>query len=220
MVSGAPARASIDGMTEITIDIAPPRGASRLPRLSRAGRDLAYLLIGLPVSIVTSTVAITGLSLAAGLAVTLIGIPVLLGTLYACRWMAGLERRRAAWVLGEPITGRERPWTGGLWTRTQAAATDQVGWLDTVWAVLLAPVASIGFSVAVSLWATALGLLTSPLWLWAIPEEDDSLALFNDPAAGYAALRVLVGLALIPVAFAACRALAEGTARLAKAILG
>jgi hypothetical protein len=86
--------------------------------------------------------------------------------------------------------------------------------------VLLAPVASIGFSVAVSLWATALGLLTSPLWLWAIPEEDDSLALFNDPAAGYAALRVLVGLALIPVAFAACRALAEGTARLAKAILG
>src|SRR4051794_29645535 len=89
--------------------------------IDRAGRDLIYLLSGLPLGILTFTVAITGLSLALGLAITLAGIPILLATLYAGRWMADLERRRAAWALEVPIQGRNRAWTGGFWQRFKTA---------------------------------------------------------------------------------------------------
>ena len=47
-----------------------------------------------------------------------------------------------------------------------------------------------------------------------------NLPFFNDTGLGYSALRVLAGLALIPIAAWASRALAAGTARLAKLTLG
>jgi hypothetical protein len=58
--------------------------------------------------------------------------------------------------------------------------------------------------------------------MWAVPEDDEgpSLAFLDDPSPGYAALRVLAGLALVPLAYAICRGMAAGTARLAEALLG
>ena len=53
-----------------------------------------------------------------------------------------------------------------------------------------------------------------------MPADDDTIALLDDHSAGYAALRFVIGLALVPVAIAACRMLAEGSARLARAATG
>jgi hypothetical protein len=189
--------------------------------LRNAGLDATYLIVGLPLGIVTFTVAITGLSLAAGLAITLLGIPILLATLVVVRWFAAIERRRAALLLGEPIEAPERPLQGGLWQRTKAVATDPSSWLDLLWSVLLLPLGSAGFTVAVTAWSTVLGLISSPFWYWALPDDSDtSLAFFNDPAAGYSVLRVLTGLALVPVAYWVSRGLALGTAQLATVLLG
>ena len=41
------------------------------------------------------------------------------------------------------------------------------------WSVLLLPIGTFGFTVAVSLWSTALALVTSPLWYWAMPDDDE-----------------------------------------------
>jgi Putative sensor len=197
---------------------------SRLLRqLRNAGLDAAYLIVGLPLGIVTFTIAVTGLSLAAGLAITLLGIPILLATLIVCRWFAVLERHRAAPLLGAPIAAPERELTGSLWQRTKTVVADGASWLDLLWSLLLLAFGTIGFSIAVSVWSVVLSFVTSPLWMWTLSDIDDPAAipaLLNDPSAGYAALRVAIGLALVPVAYWTCRGLALGTAHTARALLG
>src|SRR2546423_358839 len=90
-----------------------------LPTLATAGRDLLYLVLGLPLGVALFTFAVTGLSLAAGLAITLVGAPVLVLTLLASRWIARLERARAALVVAEPIPA-VRPLAGGAVERSKA----------------------------------------------------------------------------------------------------
>ncbi|MET0603980.1 MAG: sensor domain-containing protein [Baekduia sp.] len=74
-----------------------------IPRPATIARDALYLCAGLPAGIVTFSVLVTGLSLAAGLAITLVGIPVMLATLYASRL-----------TTTNPITPR---WTSSTATR-------------------------------------------------------------------------------------------------------
>jgi hypothetical protein len=200
------------------VDVARP---ALLPKPAVMARDWAYLVTGLPAGIVTFTVIVTGLSLAAGLAITLIGIPVLLATLYLGRWMADVEQLRAGWVLDAPYHRHRRVWRGGLWTRFKAAVSDAGAWRDQLWSLVLLPVGIAGFTAAVTLWSAALGMLTSPLWYWAASDDsNDTIPLLDSTSPGWSALRVLIGIALVPIAAWGCRALAYGTGRAAKATLG
>ena len=197
-------------------------GAGRfapLPALATAGRDLLYLVLGLPLGVAFFTFAVTGLSLAAGLAIMLIGVPVLVLTLLASRWIARLERARARLVVAEPIPA-DRPLAGGAVERSKALLRDRSTWTGAARSLLLLPVGTAGFTAAVTLWSAALGFLTSPLWLWALPAGDDTVPLLDSASAGYSVLRVLIGLALLPATALACRAMAAGTGRLARAVLG
>ena len=83
--------------------------------LRQLGLDTVYLLLALPMGILTFTVVVTGWSLALGLAITLIGLPIAMITIHTSRWMAWVERRRAALVLGETIPGVYRCPTAGSW---------------------------------------------------------------------------------------------------------
>jgi hypothetical protein len=205
-------------MTEISIDRASGRLAP-IPGPRVIARDFTYLVLGLPLGILTFTLAVTGFSLAAGLAITLLGVPVLLVTLLAVRLAAAVERRRAEALLGIPMAARERPLTGGLWSRTRTIATDPASWRDALWSLVLLPIGIAGFTVAVTLWSVTLGLITSPAWYWAMPADDETIPLLDSTSSGYTALRVLIGLALLPTTAVACRALAAGTGRLARALL-
>jgi hypothetical protein len=204
-----------------TLSSSAPRAVG-VPRPKAIVRDALYLCAGLPAGIVAFTVLVTGLSLAVGLAITLVGVPVALATLSAARLMGDLERRRAGWLLDAPVTRTARPWRGGVWTRTKTAFTDVGAWRDLVWGLILAPLGIFGFTVAVTLWSTALGLLTSPLWYWSLPKNDNdnaTLDFLNSHAVGPSAVRAVLGLVLIPVAIVTCRALADATARAARALL-
>jgi hypothetical protein len=203
-----------------SIALSPRRHVRALPRPATMLADAGYLLAGLPLGILAFTVAVTGLGLALGLAITLLGIPVLLGTLYACRWLGALERARASALLGTPVRGRERDWSGSLWRRTVGAATDPAAWRDVLWSLLLLPLGTAGFAVAVSFWSTALGLLTSPLYYWALSSDDDTIPLLDSTSLEWSALRVLIGVVLVPVAAWTCRGVASGTARAARSVLG
>ena len=195
---------------------APTTRSLRLPRPSVIAGDFAYLVLSLPIGIVTFTVAVTGISLAGGLLITLIGIPVLLLTLLACRGLAAVERTRAALVLGEPVPGAEKPWKrDGAWETTKAVITDPGAWRDLVWSVVLMPIGIATFTITVTAWTTALGLLTSPIWWWSLSDDPDVdlIPLLESTGAGWQALRVVIGLALVPVAIAVCRGLAHGHAK-------
>src|SRR5215468_10953172 len=67
--------------------------------LRQLGHDTVYVLIGFPLAIAAFTIIITGLSAGGGLLVTIIGLPVLVATLYAARGFAHLERARIRPIL-------------------------------------------------------------------------------------------------------------------------
>jgi signal transduction histidine kinase len=193
----------------------------------RTWKELAYLLTGLPVGIVTFTVVVTGVATGVSLLVTLVGIPVLVATAYADRGLAWVERRRAALVLGRPIADPvpRRPDRPGAIAWLKALAVDPQTWKDAAWMVLLFVVGLVGFVVAVVLWAVALWAVTFPLYWWALPHDalpqiagdGDEFVLDTWPLA----LAVgAAGLGVLGVAPWVCALLARGQAWLARAILG
>ena len=144
---------------------------------------------------------------------------MLLATLLACRGIARVERLRAGLVLDTPVGSRERVLEGTALERARALAGDRGAWGGVAWSLLLLPVGVFGFTVAVTLWSTALGFLTSPAWFWALPADDETIPLLDSTSLGYSVLRVLIGLAMLPTTAVACRALAAGTGRLARSVL-
>jgi len=102
-------------MTSITATNEVPH---RRGLLGQLGIDTIYVLVGFPLGIIAFTVIITGLSLGAGLLVTLLGIPVLVATIFAARALAELERVRIPSVINRPREGvryRARPENAGFW---------------------------------------------------------------------------------------------------------
>jgi hypothetical protein len=87
-------------MTEITI--ADTRFAP-IPGIKQAAKDFVYLVLGLPLGIVSFTFAVTMLSLSAGLAITFVGIPLFVLMLVASRWFARIEGARAVLVVDDPV---------------------------------------------------------------------------------------------------------------------
>ncbi|HEY4096021.1 MAG TPA: sensor domain-containing protein, partial [Baekduia sp.] len=84
------------------------------------------------------------------------------------------------------------------------------------------PLGIFGFAAVVALWSAALGLLTSPLWYWTLPQEHQdnaTLRFLNSHDLTPSLARVAAGLVLIPVAVWCCRGIAAGTARAARALL-
>ena len=104
--------------------------------------------------------------------------------------------------------------------RARTLVTDPASWRDVLWGLLMLPIGIAGFTLVVTAWSTALGLATSPIYWWALGSDDNDIALFDDPSVGYSVLRVLIGLALIPVAAWLSRAAAEGSGRAARSLLG
>ena len=78
-------------------------------RESRTYLRILYLLLALPLGVVEFSFLVTALSFGFGTAITLIGIPVLVGTVWAWRWLAQLERRIIGRLLGTEIPEPYRP---------------------------------------------------------------------------------------------------------------
>ena len=67
---------TVDGMTTMTADV---RSQAPLVRLARQlGIDSQYVLLGFPIALASFTVLITGLSVAGGMLITFVGIPILI----------------------------------------------------------------------------------------------------------------------------------------------
>jgi signal transduction histidine kinase len=188
----------------------------------RLGLDTAYLVTGLPLGILTFTLVVTGWSLSLGLAITLIGLPLALLTVALSRGLAMAERRRAELVLGAPIDARYRSWTeGSIWRRLRSVFADPTTWKDLAWHLLLLPVGIAGFTIAVTTWATTIGLLLMPAWWWVSTESwAVDLGLFTIDGWPESFVAVGVGVLSIPVTVALVRGSAAATGALAQIVLG
>ena len=190
--------------------------------LRQLGLDTVYLVLAMPMGILTFTVVVTGWSLALGLLITLIGVPIAVATVYVSRWMAWLERRRAALVLGEPIRGVYKPpATGRIIDRLKALFSDPSTWKDLGWHLLLLPVGILDFTVVVTAWSVSLGLISMPAWWWALPDNDPTeLGIFQVDSWGHALLAAAIGLVALPLAAALVRGTAAASASLSQVVLG
>ncbi|GAA2291523.1 sensor histidine kinase [Streptomyces hawaiiensis] len=162
--------------------------ALRAPVEGRTWREFAHVLLSLPVGITLFTYAVTMVSLGAGLLVTFIGIPVLAVALAGCRGFGALERSRARALLGmevgepEPLRMARR----GAMAWMGAVLKSGVSWRALLYAVLQLPWAVFSFAVAVNMWVLGWGLLTYPLWFWALPMQagPDGFQLYGDETRG------------------------------------
>ncbi len=153
-------------------------------------RDLAYVLLGLPVSVVAFPLTI-GIVVNAGLILIVLSIPPLILLMAAARGVAQLERRRASLVLGEPIPALYRRVESGGWLASiRRAAADPQTYKDVAW---LAVVSAVGFAAAtaiVALVGTVAGMVAYPAWKGWLPDDADvTLPTWLFPPAG-----VLLGL--------------------------
>jgi signal transduction histidine kinase len=155
---------------------APVTRSPVAPWLRHLGHDSIYLLTGFPIAVVVFVLMVTGLSTAAGLLITFVGLPIAVVTLMVARGFANLERVRLPYVLGRPVApARYRSSAGGIRGFFGNLIDGQM-WLDALHGMVVFPVAVFTWSVAVSWWATALGATTWPLWAWAGADDGDTLA--------------------------------------------
>lgn len=189
----------------------------------RTWRETAHLLLDLAVGVALFTWVVTMLSLGAGLAITVIGIPLLALAVVSGRWIGVMERGRTRLLLGddvpEPVPFAPAP---GLWPRIRAGLGDRAGWKGLAYGLVMLPWGIVTFTVAVVVWSVALGLTTLPLFDWALPDggfEWGSYRLTGLGLVGAYVLTFLVGIGCLALAPTVVHAMAEGDRRLVRLLL-
>jgi signal transduction histidine kinase len=186
------------------------------------GRSVAYLVTGLPLGLLGFLWSVASSLLTVLIAATHLGGPAFLGATWVTRRLAGLERRRAGWVLGGAIPARYQPSAGEpMRRRVTIVLGDSATWRDLAWLVLLLPLGAVGGIAAAVITAVELGAITAPLWASTVPNPHapGPMGFLMTTGAGRVVL-TLIGLGLVPVAAVIVRFLADGLVRLAGVLLG
>ncbi|MFF9008879.1 sensor histidine kinase [Streptomyces goshikiensis] len=203
----------------------------RAPVSGWAWREFGYLMLGLPLSTVYFSLAITGISLGAGLLVTFLGIPVLAGVLAMCRGFGHLERARVRGLLRVEVADPEpvRAVKPGPLAAMGAVLKSGSAWRHALYSVIHFPWAVFTFSLALVFWVYGWAMLLYPLWFWVFPTYTDQpgLELFeNDDRSFYLdgpaeiAAACLIGLAFTLITPWVVRALTTVDRVLVAGLLG
>ena len=170
----------------------------------RVFRRAAYLVLTLPLGVAWFTIITTLVSTGISLAVVIAGIPILVFTVYALRWMAQAERWLVDRMLDEELEARYRTTSEeGWWPALQARLADPQTWKDLVYLVVQLPLGIIWATLTVTLLAVPLALLGAPAYFYAIPGGID-VGVWSVDTVGGAIGLMLLGL---PVAWLALRAI-------------
>jgi len=177
---GAPEEvADIYRDTEVKVQTAlrPPAPA---PRGSAPGRffgvvadprtygALFYMLLALATGIFYFTWVVTGVSMSAGLAVLIIGIPFVILYFGSVRLLSLVEGRIVEVMLGERMprrplySERGKPWLQRIW----AMFTDPRTWSTQLYFLLMLPLGIAYFSIVVTLLSVSVAFIASPILVW------------------------------------------------------
>ena len=129
---------------------------------------LFYMLLALATGIFYFTWVVTGLSLSAGLAVLIIGIPFVILYFGSVRVLSLVEGRLVEVMLGERMPRRPLYSERGqpLLQRIGALFTDPRTWTTQLYFLLMLPLGTAYFTVVVTGLATSLALIALPIGLW------------------------------------------------------
>ncbi|MFF4347818.1 sensor histidine kinase [Streptomyces sp. NPDC001530] len=150
-------RISSTSAAEADDDRLPP---ARFAYGGQTWKEIAHLLANLPLSIVGFIYVATLMFTGAGLAVTVVGLPLLAGGLRGARQLGKAERARARALLGvridepSPLPVRRTGFFGWLWSSLK----DPVGWRTVLYDFIRLPWGIVTFTVT----------LTSLFVLWPV----------------------------------------------------
>lgn len=199
---------------------------------SRAWTSLFFLLLALPTGVLYFTVAVTGLSLSAGLAVLIIGVPFFLAFVGLTRVIALGEGRLIEATTGERMPRRpQHPGASRtLWQRIGDMLRDVRTWTTLAYFVLRLPLGIAYFIFAVVGLSLGVALPLAAVWEggrqlgWIHSDGgievgvDDGLLHYLPTWPGLALLFV-VGIVLLALTMHGARLLARANALMAKSML-
>ena len=179
----------------------------RMRRLAhRFWSDLTYQASTLPASILAFTVVVVALSLAAAAIGIIIGLPLLLAIFAIVRWNARLERKRAAWAIGEPVGEAYRRRQGNWLRRLRVVAGDPQSWKDLAWLTVVGTLGFVAAVVTITAWGTIAGLILLPAWYWSLPNDGVDYGVLRADTLGEAFLFCTdLGLIAVPVVYVLVR---------------
>ena len=183
--------------------------------------ELAYVALSAYVGIVTFTVTITTLAVSIGLLPAfLIGLPLLVATVYLVHGMAVMERGRAAVFLDVDLPSRglpRRPGRGKVVSALSLLRAPEF-WKETSYCLALLPVGMVASALSVSFYAAALAGLLLPVYIGALP-GDQGVTWLHLPVGLEATLGVLAGALCLLIAWLLTAAFATAQVSMARALL-
>ena len=190
-------------------------------------RNIAFLLLGLPLGTVWFAVLVLGISVAASmLVVALLGIPMLVGLWYVTRAFANVERSVANALLDQrlPRVRMNAPHRGNLWVRLRTMSGDRDRWRELGYLMLRFPVGVATFTAAVTAIATPFLVAYAPIVArrdkqpfgdWALSSRMEDVA----SSSPWSWLLVPLGLVMLIASFHLMNAMARVCGRWANAWL-
>ncbi|MFZ2236920.1 MAG: sensor domain-containing protein [Dokdonella sp.] len=148
-----------------------PKQPSALRKFFAVGADprsyaaLFYMLLSLATGIFYSVWIIVGLSLSAALSILIIGVPLIFLFLGSVRVLALVEGRLVEATLGVRMPRRTRytDTSVSIWQRIGAMFTDPRTWLTMLYMLLMLPLGTAYFTIAVTALSVSLALIFAPL---------------------------------------------------------
>lgn len=184
---------------------------------------LAYLVMNLPIGIVSFVFVVTALSVGVGTVIVWVGLAVLAISMLVWRGFAQFERTRVHTMLGTYIATPYRPLPEhrGRWT---TRIKDPATWKDMTYLLLMLPVGIAEFTIMVTCWSVGLWLLTLPLtFIWLPADwrpEIWHLNAFGTDSWPETLPWAALGMLIVAMSIALTKALGTAHARYARAMLG
>jgi uncharacterized membrane protein len=131
----------------------------------RAYTSLFFMLLSLATGIIYFTLTVTGLSLSAGLAVMIIGVPFFLVFIALTRVVSLAEGRLIEAMTGERMPRRpvHRGQAVGFWSRVGQMLADRRTWTTLAYLILMLPLGIVYFVIAVVGLSVSLAFIFAPL---------------------------------------------------------
>jgi uncharacterized membrane protein len=131
----------------------------------RAYTSLFFMLLSLATGVIYFTLAVTGLSLSAGLSVLVIGVPFFLVFIALTRVISLAEGRLIEAMTGERMPRRpiHQGGTAGFWSRVGEMLKDRRTWTTLAYLILMLPLGVAYFVIAVVGLSLSLAFTFTPL---------------------------------------------------------
>jgi uncharacterized membrane protein len=201
---------------------------------ARAYTSLFYMLLTLATGILYFVLVVVGLSLSAGLAILIIGVPFFLAFIGITRVVSLGEGRLIEAITGERMPRRPvHPGApGGWWSRITAMLSDARTWTTLLYFVLMLPlgicyfvIATVGLSIGGNLALAPVAVIGHALGLFSDDSGFTPFALGNHwimLSGGSWLLSILmfaIGVLVLTLLMHVARGIGRAHARLAKALL-